>query len=201
SQRPSRDCLDVARVREEAEHGAEYGVADAVDGGKHRPGIVRGRRRDGGVAERLHGAEGLGEEGRGGLPDMADAERENEAVEFGAPARVDVSEELVEPLIGALLGAQHLLALLARRFLALARLLLAPLVDGAPHGLALEVQPEDVDGRPEQALFEKELDLLGAQPLDIHRPARDEVLELLDGLGGADKLARAAASGVFLARL
>src|SRR5690606_6697428 len=124
---------------------------------------------------------------------------EDEAVKLGLAARVDVGEELVEPLVGPLLGAQHLLASGAGRLLALARLFLPPFEDGELHRLAVLPQPEHVRGRPEQALVEEELDLLGPQPFDVQGPARNEVLELLDRLRGTDQFARATTAGVFLA--
>src|SRR5688572_14751758 len=122
---------------------------------------------------------------------MADAERKDEAVEFRLAPRIDAGKELVEPLIGALLGRQHFLAPGAARLLALPCLFLAPVVQGALHAVTVALELEHVSRGLEQALLEEQLDVLPAQSLDIHRTAGHEVLEMLDGLRRTDQLARA----------
>jgi len=112
--------------------------------------------------ELLDRAEGLGKHRRGCLADMPDTQRQDEAVELGLAPAVDVREELVEALIGALLGRQHLLALGAARLLPRPRLLLAAIMQRLLHGLAMLLEPEDVDRVLEQAPVEEQLDLLGA---------------------------------------
>ncbi len=78
---------------------------------------------------------------------MADAEREDEAVELGLAPRVDRGEQLVEPLESALLGAAALLARLAASPLALPRLFLAPLEQRLLHRRAPVLEREDIGGR------------------------------------------------------
>ena len=116
------------------------------------------------------------------LADMADAEREDEAVEFGLAARIDGGEQLVEALIGALLGREHLLARRALGRFALPRLRLAPLEQRLLHFGAAVLQREDVGGGLEQPGIEEQVDVLGAEPLDIHRAARHEMAQRLDRL-------------------
>src|SRR4029079_9747043 len=96
---------------EERRKGLAHGVADAVDRGELDGPCPR-------LAELLDRAEGLRQQSRRRLPDMASTELIDEAVELGLAARVDVGEELVETLVGPLLGTQHLLALLAGELLA-----------------------------------------------------------------------------------
>src|SRR6185312_15166707 len=75
------------------------------------------------------------------------------------------------------------------------------LVHGALHRVTVLLEPEDVDGVLDDALVEEQLDLLGAEPLDVERPTRHEMLELLHRLCGADELAGTAAARIFLAGL
>ena len=125
------------------------------------------------LAEPVDRAEGLGEQRRGGLADVADAERIDEAVELRLAPRVDVGEELVETFVRPLLGRQHLLAFAAGRLLARPRLLLAALVDGRFDLRAIVFEAEDIGRGLEHALGEEELDLLGPQALDVHGAARE----------------------------
>ena len=81
------------------------------------------------------------------------------------------------------------------------RLLLAPLEQRRLDRLAVLLEPEDVDRHLEQPLGEEQLDLLVAEPLDVQRAARHEMLELLDRLRRADQLAGAAPPRIRLAGL
>ena len=163
---------------------------------------IGGRRRLLADADQLlDGREGSGKHGCRRLADVADAEREDEAVQFGLAARVDRREQLVEAFIGALLAPQDFLARRALRGFALPRLRLAALEQGLLNFGTAVLQREDIGGGLEQSGIEEQVDVLGAEPLDIHRAARHEMAQRLHRLRRADQLARAAPAGILLAGL
>ena len=98
--------------------------------------------------------------------DVADAEPEQEARPVGLPLRLDRGEQIVDRLLLPALAAEQLVAEL--------------------------VQAEDVGGRMKPAELDEFGDRLLAQALDVERPARYEMPEPLEPLGGADQAARAA---------
>jgi hypothetical protein len=97
---------------------------------------------------------------------VADSEPEQEARPVGLPLRLDRSEQIVD------------------------RLVLPPLASDQP--VAELVQAEDIGGRVKPAELDEFRDRLLAQPFDVERPARYEMPEALEALGGADEAARAA---------
>ncbi len=136
---------DVALVAEEVPHRRPHRIPDPVDRREHRVHVAatlgRFHRL---VAEGFDGREGPRQERCRGLPDMANAEGEDEAIQLRLATRVDGIEQLVEPFIGAFLGAQHLLAHLARQALALGSLRLAALEQRLPHLCGALAEPEQI---------------------------------------------------------
>src|SRR5205085_5894358 len=105
-----------------------------------------------------------GQELRGRLAHLRDAERVDEPVERDAPALLDRSHQLA-------------CADLAPAF--------------APLDL-LGLEAEDVAGPLDQPVLPERGDMLGAQALDVEGGTRDEMLQPLDRLSGADEPAGAA---------
>src|SRR5690606_11765573 len=112
------------------------------------------RQLDTGVMKRLPGAIATREHTRGGLPDMADAQRIDEALERHLAPGADRFEQVAD------------------RDLAVTFLLLqAQLVVARFEG-------KDVGWLLEPTLFIEECDLLLAQPFDIEGAARDEMAQM-----------------------
>ncbi len=130
-----------------------------------------------GLKERVDAAVMSGEKSSGGLADMAHTERIDEAVETNVAARVDG----VEQIAGGGLAPAFALGKLGRG----ARI--------------ARLQGEDVGRRLDQPFLVEGLDVLLAETLDVEGIARDEMLEPLDALGGADQPAGAAPDRVELA--
>ena len=107
-----------------------------------------------------------GDQPRGRLAGMADAERVDQPVERDAPLLGDGGEEV-------------------------AGRLLAPAVAGAQVRPVPRLQREDVGRLADPALGEEGLDRLGAQSLDVEGAAADEMPELLHRLRRADQVAGA----------
>ena len=104
--------------------------------------------------------------------DMADAEREDQPVQFDGAAGVDRREQI------------------AHRGLAIA-FALGELVGGA--GVAL-LQRKDVDRRHHETVLVEFLNLFVAEPIDIERQPRNEMLEPFRRLRGTDQRPGAAAN-------
>ncbi len=125
-----------------------------------------------------------GEQLGGGLADMADAERVDEAVERDRAALVDGVEQLLDADLAETVDILEL---------------------GERRGLLPLLQREDIGRRADlQRLvlaLEEEIDLLGAETLDIEGVARNEVLQVLGRLRSADEAAGAAGDGIELAGL
>ncbi len=149
----------------------------------------------------LDGREGLGQNCRRGFADVADAEGEDEAVEFGLAPRVDGGEQFFEALEATVLDGADVLAGLAGGLLAQPGLLVTPGGESLLHGGSAVAQREDIGGGLHEARVEEQVDVLRSQTLDIHGAAGHEMPETLDRLGGADQLAGAAAARIFLAGL
>src|SRR5262245_38695672 len=120
-----------------------------------------------GVMERLPRAVGARQDARGGVANMAHAERIDEAVERDLAARRD--------------GAKQI----AHRHLAEALDLLE-----LDLGVAC-LEREDLGRLPDPFLLEEQLDLLLAEAIDVEGAAGHEMLEVLDFLIGAGELAAA----------
>ena len=178
--------LAIVRLLEEIEQGvgdlgADILGADRLDHGLvaalrgtccssspfRRPHLARGRASAASIiaSEAGPAAVAAGEVARGDLADMADAEREEEAVERRRALRVDRRDQIVAPRS-------------------------RPSARGrADRSLR---QPEDVGRRLEQAVAEEALDMDDAEPLDVERVAADEMAQPLDPLRRADQPAGAA---------
>ena len=132
------------------------------------------------------GREGSGKHGCRRLANVVDAEREDEAVQFGLTARIDCRKQLVQALIGTLLCRQDFLAGRALGGFTLPRLCLAAFEQGLlDFGTAL-LQRKNIGGSLEQSGIEEQVDVLGAEPLDVHRTARHEMAQRLHRLCRAD---------------
>ncbi len=86
----------VMRLAEELHDGLGHDLADAVDGVEFAPGLALHRRAAAIICSRKCSADaiGPGQCARRRLAHMADAEREDEAVERDGAARVDGVEQL-----------------------------------------------------------------------------------------------------------
>src|SRR5690349_2907510 len=104
---------------------------------------------------------------------MPDAEREDEAFERNVAPRRNRAKQIAHR------GFAIALDLFQRELLSVALL-----------------QREAVGGLLHPALFEEIVDLLGAETVDVEGAARDEQLQMLDGLRLADEAASATADGI-----
>ncbi len=105
-----------------------------------------------------------------GLADVADAERDQEAVEADRAPRIDVAHQIGDRCLAVALA----------------------LAQDGELGL-VPGQAEDVGRLGDPALVQESLQLLLANALDVEGPPRDEVDQVPDLLEGAGELARAAA--------
>ena len=125
------------------------------------------------LAERLEGPERARDVAGRRLTDVPDAEREQEAFERDAAARIDGAEQVLDRFLAETLPLGERL--------------------GA-RGIAL-LQREDIGRRADQPLVVEQLDALAAEPFDVERETRDEMLEPLLRLRRTDEPAGAAEHG------
>src|ERR1700677_3109737 len=171
--------LDDAAIMALAEIGGDAGdhrVADLVQRIHLRDGLlVAPGDPIAGVGKALPGAVTTRQRQCRGLADLAHAERIDEALQCDVAAAFDRGKQIANRRFAIAFELFELDPGIARR------------------------QREDIRRLLHPALFEKQLDLLFTETVDIEGAARGEQLEVLDLLVGAGEFAGAAGAGALLA--